>query len=126
MPHTIVTSENTAILTLDLQPAIITLSGSPNHVLVNAERAVTRAREKGIKVYHVGTGFDEDYPELRGVTEDLTDKWQPWALWKLIKESRALLIGDPDTDISTVLFQANDVVIWYISYPPNTLVLNYT
>lgn len=56
--------QNTALLVMDMQTAILSMLPSSEEVINNVSKAIAKAREKNIPVIYVAVGFRQGCPEI--------------------------------------------------------------
>lgn len=56
--------KNTALLVMDMQTAILGSLSSPEAVINNVAKAITKARERNMPVIYVAVGFRQGTPEI--------------------------------------------------------------
>lgn len=56
--------ENTALLVMDMQTAILGSLPSPEVIINNTAKAIAKAREKNVPVIYVAVGFRQGTPEI--------------------------------------------------------------
>lgn len=94
--------KKTAMLTLDFQKGIFGFVPGAEACVPAAVKAVEFARNKGIKVIHVGLGFSEGHPEIPD-THPVFSK---------VKQNNLFVKGSPTAEFHPSLIKANELVIY--------------
>lgn len=61
--------QNTALLVMDMQTAILSMLPSSEEVINNVSKAIAKAREKNIPVIYVAVGFRQGCPEISPINK---------------------------------------------------------
>jgi nicotinamidase-related amidase len=95
--------DKTAVLTLDIQKGIFGfLPEAETTVVPKAAQVVNAARKKGIRVIHVGLGFEPGHPEIGQVTSNFS----------MVKKNNVFVKGSESAQFHPSVFLEGDMVIY--------------
>ena len=92
----------TACLSLDVQNGILSLVAGSEACVASAARVVEQARKSGIRLIHVGIGFQAGYPEVPSTG----------GRWQMLKEKGLFQIGTESAQIHSAIYRPGDHVMY--------------
>jgi len=92
----------TAVLTLDLQNAIVANLPNSDSILPAAAKAVDCARAGGFHLMHVGLGFSEGHPEIP----------DGHPRFGRAKQGNMFVKGSPSAEFHDTVFKPGDLVVY--------------
>lgn len=92
----------TAFLTMDLQNGIFGFAPGAETVLPTARQVTEAARQSGLRIIHIGIGFEEGYPE---VSPDNSR-------FSALKQSKRFVKGSDSAEFAEGIRKAGELVVY--------------